>query len=109
MRSNKEPCRDLATVQKLVAQGKYRSSKRVRGDIRNHGYDYEETVEDVISSIEPHHYYKTDELEHIPGTFADIYRHIECYDEEWYVKFFFDKDDNELVIIWSLKPDGYAF
>lgn len=77
--------------------------------MRNHNYDYDETVEDVICAIEPHHHYKTDELKNIPGKFADIYRHVECYEEEWYVKLFVDDEGSPVVQIWSLKEDGYPY
>lgn len=109
MRSKKEPCYDLAKVQRLVKQNKYRTSKKVRSYLRDHGYDPAGTVEDVICSIELKHHYKTDELNNIPGTFADIYRHVGCYGEEWYVKFFFENDNDQLVVIWSLKEDGYPY
>lgn len=109
MRSSRGPCHDLGKIKELVMKSRYRTTKRVRDYILNHGYDYAETVEDVICSIEEEHYHKTDELEAIPGTFADTYRHVECYEEEWYVKLFMDNDGTPSVQIWSLKEDGYLF
>ena len=109
MRSSRGPCHDLGKIKELVMKSRYRTTKRVRDYILNHGYDYAETVEDVICSIEEGHYHKTDELEAIPGTFADIYRHVDCYEEEWYVKLFMDDDGTPSVQIWSLKEDGYLF
>ena len=54
-------------------------------------------------------YYKTNELEHISGAYADIYRHVTYDGEEWYVKLFIDEDQNAYVNIWSLKEEGYGF
>lgn len=90
-------------------QSRYRTTRRVRDYILNHDYDYAETVEDVICSIREEHYYKTIELKKRRGVLADIYRHVECYEEEWYVKLFMDDDGTPLVQIWSLKEEGYQF
>lgn len=109
MKNKTEPFYDLAKVQKLVKSGKYFTSIRLRKYLTNQGFVTDETIEDVICSIQSHHYYKTDELQNRPGIYADIYRHIECYEIEWYVKFFFDKEEEPCLSIWSLKEDGYQF
>lgn len=66
---------------------------RIRSFVCNR-YDGEEPADvvcAVICSIKEENYYKTDELEKIPGQYADIYSSVECeeYPEEpWYVKLF---------------------
>ena len=100
---------DLTKVQALVREAKFLTTMRVRSYLLNHGYDPNETVKDVVCAIQPHHFHKSSELDKRPGVFADIYRHVECYETEWYVKIFLDDDENPRVSIWSLKEEGFQF
>lgn len=103
------PCFDLAEIKRLVSESRYVASSRVRKYLINHGYIVSEVVVDVVCSIEGEDYYKSDELKNRPGTYADIYRHVKCYGEEWYVKLFLDDDEGPTVSVWSMKEDGYQF
>ncbi|CDD67535.1 uncharacterized protein BN629_01190 [Eggerthella sp. CAG:368] len=105
----REPYYDLEVAQNLVKEANYRATKRLRNNLQNHGYIVDETIEDVFAAIRPENYYKTDKLENIPGVFADIYRHVICYGEEWYVKFFIEENGKASLEIWSLKEDGYTY
>ena len=109
MFKHKRPYHDLDLVKSLISGKKYRITKRVSNYLLNHGYADQDIVQGVISSISLSNYYKTDELEHLPGTYADIYRHVTYDSEEWYVKLFIDEDRNAHVNIWSLKEEGYGF
>lgn len=64
-------------------------------------------VVDVVNSIRPEDFYKSDELDVIPGTFADIYRNVECEGDEWYVKLFVDEDGGATVQVLSANWEGY--
>jgi len=107
--ANKGPCYDLETVKRLVSYDCYYTTSRVRKYLINHGYVVDETVSDVIQSIQPSNYYKSDELHNRQGVYADIYRRVKCHDEEWYVKLFINEDGSTSVSIWSLKEDGYQY
>ena len=48
---------------------------------------------------------KSVELEHKPGTWADIYCGMFYDDTEWYVKFFIENEE-PVVEIWSMNWDG---
>lgn len=109
MKAKNDPRYDLAKVQALVREAKYLTTLRVRSYLLNHGYDPNETVEDVVYAIQPRHFHKSSELDKYPGIFADIYRHVECYETEWYVKIFLDEDEKPRVSIWSLKEEGFQF
>lgn len=109
MRNCNGPFYDLDLVKSLISGNKYRLTRRVSRYLLNHGYIDQDIVQGVIASISLSNYYKTDELEHLSGTYADIYRHVIYDSEEWYVKLFIDKDQNMYVNIWSLKEDGYGF
>lgn len=109
MKSKREPTYDLSEIQRLVANEQYLISTRVRKCLVNHGYDPVETVKDVIESIQPENFYKSDELRNCPGVQADIYHHVQCYKDLWYVKYFENSEGEATVTIWSLKEDGYSF
>ena len=109
MVKDRQPYHDLDLVKSLVSKKKYRVTKRVSSYLLNHGYVDQDIVQNVISSISLSNYYKTNELEHISGAYADIYRHVTYDGEEWYVKLFIDEDQNAYVNIWSLKEEGYGF
>lgn len=101
------PAYDLSAVKELASQGKFSATKRVRGWLRNHGYNDVDTITSVLAELDESDYYKTDELQVLEGTLADIYR-ATIDDEEWYVKFFIDSDTGALrVRIMSFCLDGY--
>lgn len=107
--SENGPYYDLEEIRSMIESEAYLTSRRVRSHLINQGFDPSETAEDVFQAITPSHFYKSDELKNRPGVFADIYRHVECYEIEWYAKFFVDDDGCPQVNIWSLKEDGYQF
>lgn len=109
MATKKGPCYDLDLVKRLVADEKYFTTNKVRKILINHGYVVSDTVADVIQSIRPDDFYKCDELKNNPGVYADIYHHVKCNDEEWYVKYFLNDNGSPSVSIWSLKEDGYQY
>lgn len=67
---------------------------------------------EVVSSIQPEHFQKSDELEAIPGQWADTYRYIKTGDEEldgedgWYVKAFIDDSQALRLSIMSANWEG---
>lgn len=83
------PSYELEEVKRMVSEGRASSTKRVRGWLSAHGFDPAETISDVICSLEDQDFVKCDELNVIPGVFADIYK-TSFEDEDWYVKFFVD-------------------
>ena len=102
-----KPTYDLAEIKFLVRTGKYLTSARIRNYLLNHDYPPPDTTEDVINAILKTNFYKSVELHNAPGIYADVYRHVNCYSEEWYVKLFIDENQKiRLVSIWSLNEEG---
>lgn len=99
---------DLGEARCDALRGSFEISRRASGSLVNHGYlDVREVVGGVFEAMGEEHFYKSDELKNLPGTYADIYKGVPWDGEEWYVKFFRREDGSEVITIWSLKHDGW--
>lgn len=104
----KTPSYSLDLAKSLVRSGRYGFTKRGRSFVVNHygRFDLDEICSDIFERMSQDDFYKSEELDARPGTFADIYRGV-VYDEvEWYVKFFIDDSGQATVSVWSLCWDG---
>ena len=108
-RSRGKPTYDLGEVRALASKGRLSINGRaVRFIINRYGrIDAGQLVKEIIESIKAEDFYKSDELDVIPGTFADIYRNVECDGEKWYVKFFVNEDGDATVQVLSANWEGY--
>ena len=107
-RSSNKPAYALDNVKRLASDGHLSVNRRPRQFILNR-YDRTDVgrfVEEIIDSIRPENFYKSDELEVIPGTFADIYRNVEYDGDEWYVKLFVNEDGDASVQVLSANWEG---
>ena len=98
IRSRAKPTYSLDDAKRMAKEGKLRIYGRAEDFIiANEGEQAYRLVADLIQSIEPEDFHKSDELNIRPGTFADIYRHVPYVSilsgelNEWYVKFFIDE------------------
>lgn len=100
------PTYSLREVKRLVAMGDFRVSGRPRRFILNRygAVSISGFLKGLFEAIEPDDFYKSEELDVIPGTFADIYRGTLFEGDEWYVKFYVDA--GELAIVMSANWDG---
>lgn len=94
-RKQSEPTYSLERVKELARSERFSTTKRVRAWLDNHGYVPAETIAEIVESAAPEDFYKSDELEILPGTMADIYR-ISHGSERWYLKFFIDPDTGSI-------------
>lgn len=103
-----KPSYDLELVKSYVSRGRISFSKRPRRFIQEHyGYiDYLEVARGVFDAMCREHFVKSDELEYLPGTYADIYSGMEFDGVEWYVKFFMMDGEISQVEVWSMNWDG---
>ena len=108
-RSKGKPTYDLDNVKRLASSGCISVSRRPRQFILNrHGRtDAGRFVTGIIDNIAPENFHKSDELDILPGTFADIYRNVEYDGEEWYVKFFINDEGDATVQVLSANWEGY--
>ena len=105
MPKGNKPLYDLTVVKNMIREGSYTVTKRVLGYLGNHGYVVDEVVEDVFESISESDFSKSIQLEKIPGGIADVYRYVNCYGEEWYVKFFIEGGSLRVRVL-SLNAEG---
>lgn len=105
MPKGNKPLYDLAVVKNMIREGSYTVTKRVLGHLSNHGYVVDEVVEDVFEAIGECDFSKSIQLEKIPGVTADVYRYVNCYAEEWYVKFFIEGGSLRVRVL-SLNAEG---
>lgn len=106
------PAYVLETVKQLAQEGKLFLTSRPMHFILNRydGEDAAEIAAAVVEAIREEDFYKSIELDNRPGTFADIYRNVECEDypeNSWYVKLFVC-DGETMVEIWSMVWEGYT-
>ena len=108
-RSRGKPTYHLDEIKRLTSSGHLSISRRPRQFILNRygRTDVGQFVRDIIENIDPEDFYRSDELEVIPGTFADIYRNVEYDDEQWYVKLFINDDGEASVQVLSASWEGY--
>jgi len=104
---NRYPTYSLQTVQEIaLSKRNCIASKRVFNWFENHGYP-SRMIQDIVLALKESDYYKTDELEWLPGKMADIYK-TEYEAEIWYVKLFIDQEsEHSIVRIWSCVPNAY--
>lgn len=91
-------------IARLAKAKNYGTTKKVFRALENHGWYFEELIPMVLEEItkDPHRsFYKTVELNRMPGVFADVYR-VNCAGERWYIKLYIEDG----IIILSCKPDG---
>ena len=107
-KTRRKPSYDLELVKGCVSRGAVSFSRRPRKFIQEHyGFiDYLEVVKSVFNAMRHEHFVKSDELEYLPGTYADIYSGMKYDDIEWYVKFFMRDGEVSQVEIWSMNWDG---
>lgn len=109
--STGKPKYDLGEIQRQVEAGQFRISGRIHRFIINRydGEDPADVVREVVCCIEGKDFHKSDRLDVLPNTFADIYKGVSCDeypDEEWYVKFAV-VDGETVVDVLSCNWDGY--
>ena len=115
-RTRYRPTYDLEEVKKLAREGSATLSGRVRRFLDNHveARDKDAFVCGLINSIQPERFDKAVELIFLPGTFADVYRHVPYLSgngnelEEWYVKFYIDSNNELEVSILSANYEGFV-
>ena len=105
MPKGNKPLYDLTVVKNMIREGSYTVTKRVLGHLGNHGYVVDEVVEDVFESISESDFSKSIQLEKIPGVIADVYRYVNCYGAEWYLKFFIEGGSLRVRVL-SLNAEG---
>ena len=95
---------NLDEVRRLALSRKLLVSKRPTVFIKNrYAGKPVDTILEVIKAITENDFYKSVELNKLPGTMADIY--APYWDEtRWYVKLFINED--KLVCVWSCNWDG---
>lgn len=114
-RSRQSASYSLDEVKALSASGNLTINGRSLQWIRNHlgRFDGTEIIRKVVSSIREEDFQKSDELETIPGTWADIYRYVMTGDEEldgedgWYIKVFIDESSTLRLSVMSANWEGY--
>lgn len=107
MRRKQAPTYDLENVKQLASSGKAILTRRARSYLYNQGWiDIDEIVNGVFDAMSPDDFYKATRLENYPDMTADVYRGMLYDDEEWYVKFFIDDDENVVLHVWTLCVDG---
>lgn len=104
-RTRYRPTYSLDMAKRLTAGGCARMKRRAVKFLFEHYVRADMVASDVFSLIEEKHFRKSVELEHKPGTWADIYCGMFYDDTEWYVKFFIE-NEGPVVEIWSMNWDG---
>lgn len=115
LRKRSTPTYSLDEVKRLVQSGKVMISGRPRRFIRNRTerYDLVCFIKELFEALEPCDFYKSEELEKIPGVWGDVYRPVPFREPQsgeynnWYVKFYVDRDEESLVVVMSANYDGY--
>ena len=105
----RRPTYDLDEVKQLAARKQMRINGRITGFLRNrYGIARPATfISDLIASVSADDFYKSEAMRHIPGVWADIYRHVKFDDEEWYIKFFIDRDGTVALSVLSATWEYY--
>ena len=102
-----KPYYKLSLVQSAVDGDRFRSTERVRRWLQNHGYSPNDLIKEVVGCLTESDYYKSIEMEVIPGLVADVYR-TRCEDEDWYLKLFMDEETEiTCVSIYTCCWDGF--
>lgn len=86
-RSKYRPTYELNEVKRIARTGKLRLGSRASRFLREHYGTVSSTAIEILEMVEPRHFQKSVELDHWPGTWADVYRGAVFDETEWYVKF----------------------
>lgn len=107
-RKRSSPSYSLDSAKELARSSRVILASRARKFLREHCVTdgTAKAVRAIFDAMEPKHFVKSEELDHQPGTFADIYCGMVYDDIPWYVKFYIDEDGNENLQIWSANWDG---
>lgn len=107
-RERTQPYYNLDYVKTLALSGKLQISKRPFSFITNHigPGRVGSTVRELFRAMSKDDFCKSLELEHLPKTWADVYI-VNALDEDWYVKFFIQKDGSVSLRVLSANWDGY--
>ena len=84
-------------------------NRRIRSFVQNRygARDVATFVSRLICSIRSEDFYKSEELDTVPGVWADVYSGVLFEGEEWYVKFFIDDEGAVRLSVMSATWDGY--
>lgn len=105
-RTRQRPTYSLEEAKALVRDGRSSLTRRVRSHLQNEGWtDIGEVATGVFESMEDSDFYKSDEIDFMPGTYADIYRGTPFDGDEWYVKFYIEQGVARVQVL-SLTEDG---
>ncbi len=110
MRREKDrPSHSLELAKRLARDGKLTVNRRARDFIMNrHGRnDTARFVAGLFEAVRPQDFYKSVELEVMPGCWGDVYRGVEYEGEEWYVKFTIREDGTASLCVLSANWEGY--
>lgn len=106
-RGRSKPEYDLDEVIDLAEKGNLRFRRRARSFLTHHyGANLKQTALKVLKSLCHDDFKECVELNHLPGTYADVYIGGTYDDIEWYVKFYVDETGSQVVDIWSMVWDG---
>ena len=113
LRERRSPSYDLREVKDMVAKDAVLVRRRPERFVINHfgALGVKDICKRVVEAIEEGDFYKSVELEFVPGEWADVYRGVRAIDLEdggdgWYVKFAIVGGE-ALVSFLSLNWDGY--
>ena len=113
-RESNRPNYSLEEAKRLAGDGKVMISRRPRWFIteRVGRCDLKAFVSELFDALEPEDFYKSEELDVLPGTWADVYRPVPFLEpesgvaEDWYIKFYIEGGDVRLHVM-SANYDGY--
>lgn len=108
-RERQKPTHSLELARRLAREGLLTVNRRARDFIRNrHGRnDVVAFVGGLFDAVRPGDFYKSVELEVIPGLWGDVYRSVEYEGESWYVKFTIREDGTASLCVLSANWEGY--
>lgn len=99
------PVYDIGEAKELVSRGCFVMSGRAARFVKNrYGANPRIIAEEVFASMSDGDFYKSMELDKIPGVWADVY--MPTYDGfKWYAKFYID-EGTPVVQLLSCNWDG---
>lgn len=102
------PTYSLQEARDLIACGRVRLRTRARRFLREHCVraGTSKALKAIFDAMQPRHFIASEELDWLPGTYADIYCGMRYDDIAWYVKFYIDSEGLGSLEIWSANWDG---